>query len=80
MIFFMILTVIWIAKNEYERICLIKIIAFFSFNRWYLSNKCRYFDNTIEKAKIIANLYIENEYIKDEDKKKLFKFLNENES
>lgn len=56
-----------------------KQIAFFSFNRWYLSNKCRYFDNTIEKAKIIAKLYIENEYIRDEDKKKLFKFLKENE-
>ena len=64
--------------NKTENTFYDKQIAFFSFNRWYLSNKCRNFVNTIEKAKIIAKLYIENKFIRDEDKKKLIKFLNEN--
>ena len=66
--------------NKTENTFFDKQIAFFSFDRWYLSNKCRYFVNTLEKAKNISKLYIENEYIQDEDKKKLIKFLNENKN
>lgn len=52
-----------------------KRIAFFSFDRWYINNVCRKSDKTIIQAKKISKLYIENEYIRDADKKKLINFF-----
>lgn len=61
--------------NKTENTYYDKQIAFFSFNTWYLKDKCKNFINTKEMAKNISKLYIDNEYIRKEDKRTLQDFF-----
>ena len=54
-----------------------KKIAFFSFDKWFLSDFCRKYNQTLEKAINISNKFLENEYINDTSKEKIKSFLNE---
>ena len=61
--------------NKTENTYYDKQIAFFSFNTWYLKDECKNFINTKEMAKNISKLYIDNEYIRKEDKRTLQDFF-----
>ena len=54
-----------------------KEIAFYSFDKWFLSYWCRNYTATLKMAKNISYLYLKNIYIHDKDKVKIKKFLNE---
>ena len=58
-------------KNTYYD----KKIAFYSYNRWFLSYWCRNFNATLERAIYISRLYLKDKYIEDKDKFKIKKFL-----
>ena len=54
-----------------------KEIAFYSFDKWFLSYWCRNYSATFKRAMNISYLYLENKYIHEKDKEKIKKFLNE---
>ena len=52
-----------------------KKIAFTELENWYLNNNCRNNKDTREKAIEVFKLYLESEFIKEEDKDKIRKFI-----
>ena len=54
-----------------------KEIAFFSLDKWFLNYFCRNYSETINKAINISKQYLQNKFIKENDKKKIKIFLNE---
>ena len=54
-----------------------KKVAFFNFELLLLNNTCRKNIKNREKAINISNLYLENKYIEEKDKKEIKIFLNE---
>ena len=55
-----------------------KKIAFFSLNKWLLSNYCRNFSKIQKKAINISKQYLDNKFIREDDKNFIKIFLAEN--
>lgn len=54
-----------------------KKVAFFCLDQYLLSYWCRNFKPTHEKAIKVSNLFLNNKYIEEEDKRKIIIFINE---
>lgn len=54
-----------------------KKVAFFCLDLYLLSYWCRKFKPTHERAIKVSNLFLNNKYIEEEDKRKIIKFINE---
>ena len=59
-------------KNTFED----KKIAFSQVEQWYLNCFCRNNKDSREKAIEVFKLYLDNEYVSNEDKNKIQKFIN----
>jgi len=57
-----------------------KKIAFFSLNKWLLSNNCRNFSKIHEKAIFISKQYLYNKFIRENDKNVIKIFIDENKN
>ena len=53
-----------------------KRIASYELNKAYLDNDCRNCDYIKERGIFVCNLFLENKYIEDDIKNKIYKFLN----
>ena len=65
--------ILYKTKNSFHD----KKIAFFSINKWLLNNFCRNYSKIIGKALNISKQYLENKFIKEDDKNQIRIFYNE---